>query len=98
MKELEGIPITTMAGTLNDLAEFWKRVTLCEPWQYDHTVRRCSFSCRLRLSVSLTFLHQCIPLPWRSINLQDEGRKLKWGVMWDDGMQSLFLISGSMRS
>ncbi|TEB22360.1 amidase signature enzyme [Coprinellus micaceus] len=29
--------------------------------------------------------HTCIPLPWRSINLQDEGRKLKWGIMWDDG-------------
>ncbi|KAF6756371.1 amidase signature domain-containing protein [Ephemerocybe angulata] len=27
----------------------------------------------------------CVPLPWRSLNLQDEGRKLKWGIMWDDG-------------
>ncbi|EAU82124.2 amidase [Coprinopsis cinerea okayama7 len=29
--------------------------------------------------------HTCIPLPWRPIDLQQEGRKLKWGVMWDDG-------------
>lgn len=66
MKGLEGVPIITapMAANLDDLSEFWRRVVLCEPWQYDHT---------------------CVPLPWRSINLQDEGRKLKWGVMWDDG-------------
>ncbi|PPQ74612.1 hypothetical protein CVT26_007472 [Gymnopilus dilepis] len=30
--------------------------------------------------------HSCIPLPWRSINLQESGRKLKWGVIWDDGV------------
>ncbi|KAF5336586.1 hypothetical protein D9611_006634 [Ephemerocybe angulata] len=66
MKGLEGIPIVSapMASTLDDLSEFWKRVVLSEPWQYDHT---------------------CVPLPWRSLNLQDEGRKLKWGIMWDDG-------------
>ncbi|PPQ78251.1 hypothetical protein CVT25_011710 [Psilocybe cyanescens] len=28
--------------------------------------------------------HTCIPLPWKDINLQDEGRKLKWGVVRDD--------------
>ncbi|KAF8908523.1 amidase signature domain-containing protein [Gymnopilus junonius] len=29
--------------------------------------------------------HTCVPLPWHNVNLQDEGRKLKWGVIWDDG-------------
>ncbi|KAF8628053.1 hypothetical protein AX17_006057 [Amanita inopinata Kibby_2008] len=29
--------------------------------------------------------HTCIPMPWKDVNLQDEGRKLKWGVVWDDG-------------
>ncbi|KAF8872514.1 amidase signature domain-containing protein [Infundibulicybe gibba] len=29
--------------------------------------------------------HTCIPLPWRPVDLHDEGRKLKWGVIWDDG-------------
>ena len=27
-----------------------------------------------------------MPMPWRSVNLQDEGRRLKWGIMWEDGM------------
>ncbi|KAF9525439.1 amidase signature domain-containing protein [Crepidotus variabilis] len=63
---LEAIPIVAspMAGSLDDLHEFWKRIMLAEPWQYDHT---------------------CVPLAWRDVNLQDEGRKLKWGVIWEDG-------------
>lgn len=41
----------------------------------------------------LAFL-QCVPIPWQNINLQDEGRKLKWGVIWEDGMSllSYFLL------
>ncbi|KAF8871074.1 amidase signature domain-containing protein [Infundibulicybe gibba] len=27
----------------------------------------------------------CVSLPWRPIDLQDENRKLKWGVIWEDG-------------
>ncbi|KAJ3502932.1 hypothetical protein NLJ89_g8664 [Agrocybe chaxingu] len=66
MKGLLSVPIVAspMAGNLEDLREFWKRVISSEPWQYDHT---------------------CVPLPWKNVNLQDEGRKLKWGVMWEDG-------------
>ncbi|KAF8157133.1 amidase signature domain-containing protein [Crassisporium funariophilum] len=66
MMGLEGVPIVAspMAGNLEDLQEFWKRVISSEPWQYDHT---------------------CVPIPWKNIHLRDEGRKLKWGVMWDDG-------------
>ncbi|PPR06981.1 hypothetical protein CVT26_004252 [Gymnopilus dilepis] len=30
--------------------------------------------------------HTCIPLPWRSLDLHEDGRKLKWGVIWDDGV------------
>ncbi|KAF9442888.1 amidase signature enzyme [Macrolepiota fuliginosa MF-IS2] len=29
--------------------------------------------------------HTCVPLPWQPVNLQDEGRRLKWGVIWEDG-------------
>ncbi|KDR72742.1 hypothetical protein GALMADRAFT_143024 [Galerina marginata CBS 339.88] len=29
--------------------------------------------------------HTCIPLPWQDVDIQDEGRKLKWGVVWEDG-------------
>ncbi|KIJ42425.1 hypothetical protein M422DRAFT_208930 [Sphaerobolus stellatus SS14] len=28
--------------------------------------------------------HSCHPLPWRDVNL--EGQKVRWGVMWDDGI------------
>lgn len=40
MEGLEGIQIVTapMAGSLADLEEFWQRVVLAKPWQYDHTV------------------------------------------------------------
>ena len=49
---LEGLPIiaSPLAGSLEDLHEFSKRVILANPWQYDHTVRyslylgRCFFS------------------------------------------------------
>ncbi|PPQ96326.1 hypothetical protein CVT26_004952 [Gymnopilus dilepis] len=30
--------------------------------------------------------HTCVPLPWRTVNLQENGRKLKVGVIWDDGV------------
>ncbi|PPQ69841.1 hypothetical protein CVT24_003180 [Panaeolus cyanescens] len=29
--------------------------------------------------------HTCVPLTWRKVDLQDEGRKLKWGVIMEDG-------------
>ncbi|KAF8799544.1 hypothetical protein BYT27DRAFT_6858320 [Phlegmacium glaucopus] len=36
---LEGLPIVTspLAGNLEGLHEFSKRVILAKPWQYDHT-------------------------------------------------------------
>lgn len=42
MRGLEGIPIISapMATSLEDLAEFWKRIVQSEPWQYDHTVSK----------------------------------------------------------
>ncbi|GAW04033.1 hypothetical protein LENED_005795 [Lentinula edodes] len=30
--------------------------------------------------------YTCVPIPWRPINLQEEGRRLKWGVVWTDGV------------
>lgn len=53
-----------MAGSLEDMEEFWKRVMDMRPWEYDYT---------------------CVPLPWRSLRLHSERRKLKWGVIWEDG-------------
>ncbi|TFK41787.1 amidase signature domain-containing protein [Crucibulum laeve] len=29
--------------------------------------------------------HTCIPLPWRALNLREDGRRLKWGIIWEDG-------------
>ncbi|KAF8841096.1 amidase signature enzyme [Paxillus ammoniavirescens] len=28
--------------------------------------------------------HTCVPIPWRPVNL--EGKKLRWGIVWDDGI------------
>ncbi|KAH7882496.1 amidase signature domain-containing protein [Phlebopus sp. FC_14] len=28
--------------------------------------------------------HTCVPLPWKSLNLH--GKKLRWGVIWEDGI------------
>ncbi|KAF9479466.1 amidase signature enzyme [Pholiota conissans] len=28
--------------------------------------------------------HTCVPLPWRNVDIHDEGRKLKWGIVWED--------------
>lgn len=41
MMGLESLPIVAspLAGNLEDLYEFSKRVILAKPWQYDHTVR-----------------------------------------------------------
>ena len=68
MNGLESIPIVAapMAGNLDDLQEFWKRVVSAEPWQYDHTVSSTSlllfhlmisprFSAFLSLGETLTF-------------------------------------------
>ncbi|KAF8193269.1 amidase signature domain-containing protein [Mycena galopus ATCC 62051] len=33
-----------------------------------------------------TYDFTCIPLPWQKVDLQVDGRKLKWGVIWDDGV------------
>ncbi|KAF9458148.1 amidase signature domain-containing protein [Collybia nuda] len=30
--------------------------------------------------------HTCIPMPWKPVNFREEGRKLKWGVMINDGL------------
>ncbi|KIK70044.1 hypothetical protein GYMLUDRAFT_34484 [Collybiopsis luxurians FD-317 M1] len=30
--------------------------------------------------------YTCVPIPWRPVNLQEEGRRLKWGVVWTDGV------------
>ncbi|KAJ6571536.1 amidase signature domain-containing protein [Mycena capillaripes] len=67
MMGLESVQIVAapMAGSLEDLEEFWKRVVGMRPWLYDFT---------------------CVPLPWQKVDLQVEGRKLKWGVIWDDGV------------
>ncbi|KAF5350758.1 hypothetical protein D9758_010345 [Tetrapyrgos nigripes] len=67
MDGCESLPAlgAALAGSLEDLAEFWKRVVEMGPWKYDFT---------------------CVPIPWRSVNLQEEGRKLKWGIIWEDGI------------
>lgn len=45
MPGLESIPTLTgpLAGSLDDLHEFYRRVVEMEPWMYDHTVSLFSF-------------------------------------------------------
>ncbi|KAG6901922.1 hypothetical protein C0995_006633 [Termitomyces sp. Mi166 len=66
MEGLEGLQLVSspMAGSLEDLDEFWKRVIMARPWEYDHT---------------------CHPIPWRNVDLREDGRKLKWGIMLEGG-------------
>ncbi|KAJ7051365.1 amidase signature domain-containing protein [Mycena amicta] len=48
----------------------------------------------------------CVPLPWQHVDLQLEGRKLKWGVIWEDGIceptpackRSLALVVQALKS
>lgn len=84
---LEALPslVAPMANSLDDLTEFWKRVVEMKPWQYDHTVRFLSSSLSDTYPGEANFDMQCVPLPWRPVNLQEEGRRLKWGVIWEDG-------------
>lgn len=37
---------------------------------------------------------QCVPLPWRQVDLQD--KKLRWGVIWEDGECEFFIIVRAM--
>ncbi|KAG6818910.1 hypothetical protein H0H93_000375 [Arthromyces matolae] len=66
MEGLEGLQLvcSPMAGSLEDLNEFWKRVVMARPWEYDHT---------------------CHPIPWKNVDLREDGRKLKWGIMLEGG-------------
>ncbi|KAF8799496.1 hypothetical protein BYT27DRAFT_7217643 [Phlegmacium glaucopus] len=43
------------------------------------------FSKHIILAKPWQYNHMCVPLPWQHVNLQDEGRKLTWGVIWEDG-------------
>ncbi|TFK65510.1 amidase signature enzyme [Pluteus cervinus] len=44
------------------------------------------FSRRVVLAKPWDYDHTCIPLPWRPVDLREDGRKLKWGVIWSDGI------------
>ncbi|KAF8799547.1 amidase signature enzyme [Phlegmacium glaucopus] len=43
------------------------------------------FSKRAILANPCQYDRTCVPLPWQHVNLRDEGRKVKWGVIWEDG-------------
>ena len=77
----EGVPaiVAPMTRTLEDLEFFWKAVVGMEPWKWDHTVSGFNN----RLEHFYTMKAQCLPLPWQNVNLAH--RKLRFGVMWDDG-------------
>lgn len=40
---------------------------------------------RVILAKPWRYDHTCVPLPSQTVNFRDEGRKLKWGVIWEDG-------------
>ncbi|KAK7046537.1 amidase signature domain-containing protein [Favolaschia claudopus] len=61
---------------------------------------------RIILMQPWTYDFTCIPLPWRTVDFQVERRKLKWGVIWDDGVcettpacsRSLSLVVDALRA
>jgi hypothetical protein len=83
-----GLPIvpSPMAGNLEDLHEFSKRVILAKPWQYDHTVR--SFL-SLRVSLLKTSTSVFLYLGKPSVF---ETRVVNWGVIWEDGNEQISLF------
>jgi len=88
MMGLEGVQISAapMAGSLGDLEAFWKGVVQMKPWVYDHSVSYIIMHPPFDFLIAVL---QCIPLTWQPVDLQAEGRKLKWGVIWDDGMLTI---------
>ena len=78
----DGVPSThsPMARTLEDLETVWKAVVKMEPWKYDFNASTFCSLC----GALLTSLHQCLEIPWRDVDIRQ--RRLKWGVIWDDGM------------
>jgi len=46
---------------------------------------------RVILAKPWRYDHTCVPLPWQTVNLRDEGRKLKWGVIWEDCNEQMLL-------
>ncbi|KAK6971891.1 amidase signature domain-containing protein [Favolaschia claudopus] len=53
---------------------------------------------RIILMQPWTYDFTCIPVPWRTVDFQVERRKLKWGVIWDDGNRSLSLVVDALRA
>lgn len=96
-QEFVGTSCSPMARRLDDLEEFWKRVVDMNPWDYDHTVRAIlPRQCLPRMrSNPCRCVCQCVPLPWRQVDLQD--KKLRWGVVWEDG-KYLFFINVKVRT
>ena len=89
-----------LARTLDDLEEFWRRVVAMRPWEYDHTVRCAALLNLLLRGVGLACMAghekdvarscfwspcQCVPLPWRPVDYLASGKKLKFGLLMDDG-------------
>ncbi|KAI0795455.1 amidase signature domain-containing protein [Abortiporus biennis] len=56
---------SAMAGSLEDLREFWERVVGMEPWRYDY---------------------DCVPIPWKKVDLSSEKCRPRFGVLWTDGI------------
>jgi Asp-tRNA(Asn)/Glu-tRNA(Gln) amidotransferase A subunit family amidase len=79
----EGVPAvySPMARTLEDLETFWKAIFSMKPWTYDHSV---STPCSKRAGIFTSMFLKCLHIPWRDVDLSHT--KLKWGVMWQDGM------------
>ncbi|KAF9071802.1 amidase signature domain-containing protein [Rhodocollybia butyracea] len=50
--------------------------------------------------------YTCVPIPWRPVNLREEGRRLKWGIVWEDGVippspacrRALSMVADSLRT
>ena len=88
-----GVPAvySPMTRTLEDLEFMWKAIVSMKPWTYDYSV---GLHTAIILRSAAQLDEQCLTLPWREVDLS--AKKIRWGVMWDDG-QCLCLPSPRIR-
>ncbi|KAF5324089.1 hypothetical protein D9619_011410 [Psilocybe cf. subviscida] len=74
MPGMEGVPIVVgpMTRRVEDLYEFMHRILKIMGGDSNNSAGDWDSS--------------CVPIAWRDVGLREEGRKLKWGILWDDGI------------
>ncbi|KNZ73254.1 Acetamidase [Termitomyces sp. J132] len=94
MEGLEGLQLVSspMAGSLEDLDEFWKRVITAKPWEYDHTVGPVPITpaCKRGLSMVATALrkqgHEVVEFIPPDL---ERGLNIAYQLLFSDGGEQL---------